>query len=289
VELLITLDVGPRILVYRHLIGENIFHTVPEHLGGKNESTWRSRGGHRFWLAPESLELSYHPDNQAIEYRKDPATGEIVIDALQATPHPILKTLGIQLSPDSSRVTIRHTATNQGDSPTTLATWGLSVMRPGGLEIIPQPPVGKHPEYLLPDRKVILWPYTDLSDQRWQLGSRYWKLRQAHASPTKIGLTHREGWVAYLHGRTLFVKTIEHDSGASYPDDGCNFETFTNDKMLEVESLGPLSTLQPGASVTHRETWHLITLNKAPDCSSDDQIEAWLTPLVQPAGVFTHH
>ena len=36
---------------------------------------------------------------------------------------------------------------------------------------------------------------------------------------------------------------IEFDAAATYPDLGCNFETFTNEEILEIESLGPLVTL----------------------------------------------
>ena len=46
--------------------------------------------------------------------------------------------------------------------------------------------------------------------------------------------------------------------GPHTPDNGCNFETFTNSDMLELESLGPPTTLAPGASVTHREDWYLF-------------------------------
>ena len=45
---------------------------------------------------------------------------------------------------------------------------------------------------------------------------------------------------------SLFVKTIEFRDGATYPDFGCNFETFTNEEMLEVEALGPLVRLEAG-------------------------------------------
>ena len=34
-------------------------------------------------------------------------------------------------------------------------------------------------------------------------------------------------------------------------------ETFTNEDMLEVETLGPIVNLDPGASVEHVENWSL--------------------------------
>lgn len=281
VELLITLDVGPRVLSYRPVEGENIFHVVPEHQGSVGEETWRSRGGHRFWLAPESLELSYYPDNETVGHRVDATTGEVILETLQATPYPVAKTLGVTLEASGSRVTVRHCAENRHDQPIHIATWGLSVMRPGGLALIPQPPHGQHPRDLLPDRHVVLWPYTDLTDGRWRLGRNYWTLRQrADGVPTKMGCAHRQGWVAYLHERTLFVKFITYREGASYPDNGCNFETFSNAKMLEVESLGPLRTLAPGETATHREVWHLLSLDEVPDCRDDAPIDAWLLPRI---------
>ncbi len=42
-----------------------------------------------------------------------------------------------------------------------------------------------------------------------------------------------------------------------YPDFGCSFETFTNAEILELETLGPLTRLRPGETVTHTEHWNL--------------------------------
>jgi hypothetical protein len=53
------------------------------------------------------------------------------------------------------------------------------------------------------------------------------------------------------------VKTNPFDPGASYPDFGCNAEFFTNARMLELETLSPLTTLAPGATLRHEEHWYL--------------------------------
>ncbi len=66
------------------------------------------------------------------------------------------------------------------------------------------------------------------------------------------------GWVGYLNNGTLFVKHIKYEEDKPYPDNGCNFETFTNEDMLEVESLGPLVKLAPGKTVEWTEQWELI-------------------------------
>jgi hypothetical protein len=46
-------------------------------------------------------------------------------------------------------------------------------------------------------------------------------------------------------------------AGAEYPDFGVTAECFFDDAVVEIESLGPLVTLVPGASVTHDEVWRL--------------------------------
>lgn len=284
-ELLVTTDVGPRIISYQTEGRGNIFHLFEDQVGTSGEEEWRSRGGHRFWLAPEDWILSYHVDNRPVQWKQNGPAGELLIESLQNDPTRIRKTLGIQLASDNSTVTVRHTATNEGGSPFRLATWGLSVMRPGGLEIIPQPPLGGHPRDILPNRNLILWPYTDLSDARWTFGTDYWLLRQEEGAPaTKIGLAHAQRWIGYLSADLLFIKKFELLSDEEYPDNGCNFETFTNGEMLEIESLGPLKTLQPGESVSHVEHWSLFPLDEELTIDSEPALAKWLSGFLKKIG-----
>jgi len=276
-ELIITLDVGPRVISYRTLDGVNAFKTFDAQLGRTDEAEWMSRGGHRFWLAPEDAVLSYLPDNTAVEYRVR-SDLEVEIGNAPTARLPLQKVLTVTLDAASSRVTARHCAENFGDKSLQVATWGLSVMALGGIEIIPLPPLGEHPRDLLPNRSMTLWAFTDMSDPRWRWGKRFITLRQADAGATKLGLAHRESWIAYYREGSLFVKTIEFCEGATYPDFGCNFETFTNEEMLEVEALGPLVELAPGEATEHTEQWQLFEGVSAPP-DDDDALAEWAAPL----------
>jgi hypothetical protein len=40
-----------------------------------------------------------------------------------------------------------------------------------------------------------------------------------------------------------------------YPDMGCSFELFSNHEMLELETLSPIVSLDPGECVRHEEEW----------------------------------
>lgn len=284
-ELIVSLEVGPRIISYRLLDRENILKNYPDQIGQANEDEWLIRGGHRLWIAPEDEKVTYHWDNEPVEHEEN-SDGSITFFSRQFEPIRLTKELRIRLAEDGSRVDILHTARNEGDEPLQLATWGLTVMEPDGLEILPHPPMGSHPEDLLPNRALILWPYTDLTDPRLHLGRHFITLRQSpDLGPIKFGLAHRPGWAAYLWGNSLFLKSFPYEEGAVYPDFGCNFETFTNQTMLEVESLGVLAELGPGESTSHPETWHIFPLDEPLEIGSEEALATWINPFLEKAGL----
>jgi len=76
----------------------------------------------------------------------------------------------------------------------------------------------------------------------------------------------------------MFVKRFGWVEGATYPDGGVNFETFSNEDFLELESLGPLVALDPGASASHEERWELH--RGLPCCSTEAHVDANVLPLL---------
>ena len=147
-----------------------------------------------------------------------------------------------------------------------LAPWALSVLKEGSVGFAPLPPFGRHQENLLPKGSVILWAYTKLSDPRIAIGGRLVQVTQdvRAEAPQKIGLTPPCSWIAGFVDKTLFVKTVTLTPYAEYPDNGSSIEFFTNQEMLELETLGPLVTLEPGNDVEHVERWYLSSVEKLP-------------------------
>jgi hypothetical protein len=285
VEALISLDVGPRILSYNPPGGDNVLKVFPEQLGTSGETEWKVRGGHRLWLAPEDEKMTYVPDNVPVKYDlREP--NAVQVENAPSQPWGIRKQMEVSLSPDSSELTIVHRAINEGSQPVEIATWGLTVMEPGGLAIIPLPPLGEHPRDLLPNRVMVVWPYADLSDPRWRFGWRYITLRQASkGAPTKLGLAHKEKWVGYLTRDALFIKTFDYVEGEKYPDLGCNFETFSNSDMLELESLSPLRILNTGEQVSHIERWYLFSGIPEPNSLQERDLAEWIKPRLSEIGL----
>lgn len=120
-----------------------------------------------------------------------------------------------------------------------------------------------------------------MTDPRWMWGKKYVQLRQDSSakSPQKIGAGVSQGWGAYVNGDRLFIKRFLYLPTSPYPDHGSNLEIFTNERMLEVESLSPLATLEPGESIIHREDWYLfrsVTLGKTEE-ELDRNLQSYLS------------
>ena len=291
VELIATTDVGPRIIRYGFVGKENEFFEDPAQMGKTNSDEWLAFGGHRLWLAPEAKPRSYHPDSKPVKATRQ-GDALRLIQPIESD-NGIQKEMTITLAPTGSHVTVLHTLTNHNLWDVEVSPWTLTVLAPKGKAIFPQEPYSPHPDipdfpgqvidkrFYLSVRSLVLWSYTNLQDPRWVFTSKYIILKQdpKATKPQKLGLSNRQNWGAYLRGGHLFVKKNVYQDGATYPDHGCSFETFTNAAMLELEGLGPLAKLPPGGLVDCREDWYLFDGVKADN--TDASIDANVLPKVR--------
>src|SRR5665647_682546 len=78
----------------------------------------------------------------------------------------------------------------------------------------------------------------------------------------KIGISNEEGWGAYINKGQMFKKEFFFDRKGLYPDYGASYETYTDDNIIELESLGCLEVLAPGEETNHEEIW---TIHEIPN------------------------
>jgi hypothetical protein len=119
-----------------------------------------------------------------------------------------------------------------------------------------------------------------MNDKRVSWGERYITLSQDEKADTafKIGMPNESGWAAYANHGHLFVIQHDHEDGYEYPDGNCSYETYTNHRFLEMETLGPVCLLAPEETVEHIETWSLYDNIAKPKNEKD--IESTIVPLI---------
>ncbi len=255
-ELLLPTEIGPRVLFAGFAEGPNLLGLLNDDIGQQGGEAHHLYGGHRLWHAPEDRKRTYLPDNAPPLIRKESST--LIVEQAPEVESGIQKILRIFPTATGQGFVLRHELRNTTLWPLRFAPWALTVMAPAGRAILPLPPRSEHPRDLLPNTRLIFWPYSNLKDARWGWGEGFLRLRQDPASeqPQKVGGSVPAGWLAYAVAAHLFVKTFPYLVGATYPDDGCNAEIFANGDFLELESLGPLREIRPGARAIHEERWY---------------------------------
>lgn len=253
-KIIVTTEVGPRIIGGFINGSENIFFVKPQTAGKKGGDSWNIFGGHRLWHSPEAKPRCYDADNHKVKV-SEAADGSVSF--CRGKDHAgIFKTVIVQpLGKNKFKIT--HKLRNDNMWDVELAAWALSVMAPGGVAVVPQPQGDK--KSLLPNRYLTLWPYTNMADKRYTWGEKYILLRQNKNLPkTKFGLNCEDGWLAYANKGVALKKSFTHMVDGEYPDNGCSIECFSNMRMLEIETLSPLYLMEPGEEITHEEIWEGI-------------------------------
>lgn len=278
VEARVVTDVGPRIMDFHAAGGANVLYVRESEAGKRGENTWVQRGGWRVWIAPERRETTYALDNSA-------CAAEVVGDTtLRVTgpPQPapgVQKRVDVTLLPGEPRLRIEAHIENISDRPVTYAVWSLPVLRPGGRAFVPQD-VGSLTAFDA-IRRLLLWSYTKFADPRYHFGDRLVEIDHTQVKPappgqsgrrddeSKIGVDSAQGWAAYLLDGTLFLKRFPHDAKGQYPDGGATIEVYSSHEFLELENLGPLTTIKPGAEIVLPEDWWLFTGVTVPTGGTD--------------------
>lgn len=278
VELIVTSDVGPRIIRYGFEGGQNFFVELEEDLGKTGGDNWRLYGGSRLWVGPEDPVYSYGADNDPVQVE---ISGSRLTAQAPVEHTGVQKAIAVELADEGSAVRVVYTLANRTIWPLRIATWVLTMMAPGGAGITTLPPRGTHPEVLAPTNPLVVFAFTNMADPRWTWLEKYIVLRQdpQNADPEKIGLFNPATRGAYLLNGELFVKKFAASPEEQYPDMGASYETFTNERFLEIETLGPMRTLQPGESMDHVEEWSLhrpVAVDSWDDAALDRALAPYL-------------
>lgn len=249
------IDRGPRIvrLIYKPT-KVNLLAEVPGVKLNSPYGEYTVHGGHRVWAAPESPEFTYIPDDNGLTVSK--GEGHVRLTGAVEFATGLQKTIEIELVNGAPEVNFRHTLTNKGSNPVTCALWVITMLPAGGSATMPLR--GRPGSPLQADRQIGIWPYTRLNDPRLQITDEELRINiNDRPDIFKIGSRCPQGWLTYLYNGILFRKEFKFDHGAIYQDMGCNAEIYTDGKIIELESLSGLVTLNPSQSIRHDETWKI--------------------------------
>lgn len=287
VKMLVTIDKGPRIIGFNLLGKENIMcEDIEENStmsGGLfsevfGDKKWYIYGGHRLWFSPEHNPRSYYPDNDKVEYKIE--GNKVTFTPPAQFENQMQFEMTVEMSENSSEVKVSHKIVNLADREIEISPWAMTVVDENSVAILPQ---SSKDTGLLSNRNLSLWAYTDIYDDRLFIGNKYITVKQNSdcSCNLKVGFNNEDGWLGMLNKGQLFVKKFEYLENASYPDNHCNCECFTNFFMMEIESLGELKKLAKGQSVCHDEVWSIYPCDEEFDRRNEKSVSEFVEKYVK--------
>ena len=250
-KMVVSADVGPRILFFGFKDGENVLFHDPEETLSIGE--WKFYGGHRFWVSPESKN-TYNPDSVPCKVHE----GENSISFISFDPITELEKT-ITIMEKGERFIVRHTLVNRAKTLYPGALWALTCIPPKkGVIFFPWATKG---DWKM--NKIVYW-------QKWG-GASSTNITSPQYMPEKdlflvyptgeegkIGTTGYEGFVGVTTKNYTFIKKINFIEGAIYPDDNCAIQVYTSPNFCELETLSPMTTFIPNSEFIHDEEWILL-------------------------------
>jgi hypothetical protein len=242
--------VGPRIIgLYVKQANLELLVQTPDIHWPTPHGEYYLYGGHRVWKAPEDSFYNCPEDDVTVVTETDRVRLRSGVDA-----SGLQKEISFCL--DEDRVMLTHQIAWHGQESIELAPWTITQLRLGGVAILPQSDIMAGS---MPTRSLAVWPYASIADPRLELHDDLILVYgSADQKYFKAGSYNPFGWAAYLLDKVLFVKRFPVSDFRTLPDMGSNVESFVWDSYLELETLGKLTSLNPGESVFFEETWEVI-------------------------------
>ena len=279
IRLMVTTSVGPRVLGLLTEDDRNHFAELPEMtLDCPGSRVIHLRGGSRLWAAPEDPRVTYRPDDE-------PVGVEEIVDGVRllTRPDPVSRThreIEIRVT-GPERFSFDYRVVNRGEGPQRLAAWAITMMKPLGRAFLPVLMTEFDEGGFQGQRNIVLWSYSRNVDPRYIVHDGALEVRSAVMAdgpldvPFKVGTSMRRGWAAHYREGLLLVKYAGHDESRDYADMGASGQIYSHGDFTELETLGPLTDLDPGEAAEHREEWaiHLVDESDAERLVLSDELD----------------
>ena len=238
-------DFGPRILGLVFDGGPNLFAELGDLSLDHPAGPFRFAGGHRLWAAPEVVATTYWPDDGACSIEVAES-----VTVVGPSGGPFEK--WVTISHAGGQLLVSHRLTNQSGGPIEVAPWAITQLPVGGTALLP---IGGHGDGVFQAAKTMIgWPYTDFGDPGIDTAGSVARIDGTRASATKVGVMLADRPLAYERDGWLFAKRTPYVDGP-FVDLGATGQVYVNADFVELETLGPLTILGPGDSISHDESW----------------------------------
>jgi len=275
----------PFLFVNRRLHGK--LFSPEENQGDGTIASWKNYGGNKTWPAPQGWDGPHQwagPPDPVLDSGRFTVTasepGRVVV---QSPPDPrsgLQITRQVTLDPLAARLSLAREMRNVSHRPVRWSLWDVTQLACGQIDAAGRDDVRPGCRIYLPvsvsgEGYSVLYGPED--SPQFRLAEPGLLVVDYAAALGKIGADDRAGWVAFADadgdgdGDWVLAHQFAYHEGLEYPDGGVSVEVWTHgpgvasgvdfsaphlrDFFMEMEVLGPLVSLAPGASARETITW----------------------------------
>lgn len=250
-QLEIATEFGPRVMGLRRDDGPQVLARPGGDAGNEPPNgVYRFRGGHRLWAAPEIAEITYAADDH--ECSVEEVDGAVTITG-PSDDAQLVKEITIRA--DEGALMLEHTIRRHSGRGPELAAWAITQLPLGGTAILPLIGPLTAP---LPNRQLVLWPYTSMTDQRLGFGDVAISVSADEGPPLKLGAGASSRRLGYLRGGQLFLKEIMSKPLGTVPDFGAALQVYVGQGFCELETLGGMVEVSNTRPAILTERWTVL-------------------------------
>ncbi len=258
-ELVFVPQIG-RVMRYGYVGGANLLWENAALWGRTSDpaqtTDWINYGGDKLWPAPQ--ERWGWPPDPALD--GSPHAVTVLPDSRLRVESPVSEKHGIRfvreitLAASGTEVTFLNTMINVSDREQRWSVWQVTQIDDPDVTEMPSYTRGRNPKgyYLFKDADPEAGMLTQEKGRV--------RLRRSAVKASKIGGDSPQGWIAARRGTLRLTMSAAYEPGQEYPDNGSMLEIYTNPdplRYIELELLGPIRTLRPGAQTSFTTRWRL--------------------------------
>lgn len=245
IEMLVTLDYGPRIVsVSKNGSPNLIYNTVDPEIHRNH--------GHKMRIALEKSTNAIYCDNSPVRYSLLQDGVSFVQTLTQPTQLEL--SMDVVFSSEIGSFMVVHSVLNRSLEDIRLSIYTETPYTDDGFVFIPQSNIRETDR---PGRVLTLWENCSWRDKRLFIGDQYITVHSDtdYSQRLKIGVNNTAGFCGFVKGKNALIKRYVHNRTALYPFQACSAFATSNEKYLSLQTNSPFYIIAEGEYARHIESW----------------------------------
>lgn len=284
IEVIVTLDYGPRIVSMRKNSGPNLIYSEKDYQYQRNH-------GHKMRITIEKSTNAVYCDEYPVRY--SPMSDGVSFIQTLNEPIQLELSMDVVFNNDIGDFMVVHSVYNKSKEDVKLSIYTETPFCNEGFVFIPQSNIKENER---PSRVLSLWDNCRWDDKRLFIGEQYVTIHSNIPEiekdgefrliggdfgndRVKIGVNNTAGFCGYIENGYSLIKRYVHNRNALYPFTSCSAFATVNENHLSIQNTSPFYMIGPGESARHIESWIFARYKNEIHHNNENEMDAFINTI----------